>query len=289
MSFRKFVGMFAAGGLVVASAATGCSSKTEVIVAPNEGGVTEGGGGTDARPDRVTSSGDGSTNDAGPCTPQAVAKPTEPTPAYKPYRKEAACSDAQLQGFYTACVDDNATSATCQSWEDNNPACDACLITPGTAANWGPIIGIGRGDAPFNIAGCFGITLNEGASTTGCGAARWAFDRCLRSACPLANCFADINNTTQAEEAAYQQCTNDAADENTGVCKAATVALNTACAALDNDAMAAVLDQNCALGDNVSLHDFTIAITRTFCGGGDGGVSDGGVSDGSVSDGSGGG
>jgi hypothetical protein len=126
---------------------------------------------------------------------------------------------------------------------------------------------IGRGDAPFNVAGCFGLSLNEGTSTTGCGGARWAFDRCLRAACPVANCFADVNNPTSAEEQAYEACRQAAADENTGVCRLAVADLTTKCAALDLDSSSSVVNQNCPLGSNVTLRQFTVAITRAFCGG----------------------
>jgi hypothetical protein len=49
--------------------------------------------------------------------------------------------------------------------------------------------------------------------------------------------------------------------------------LSTKCAGLDDDAAQGRLNQNCPLGDNVTLQQFTIAITTAFCGGatGDGG------------------
>jgi hypothetical protein len=182
-------------------------------------------GAIDARLDAPT------TSDGGACVPQAVANPLAPVPAYKPYAKLAACTEAQLTAFYTACVDDNATAATCTTWENdvNNRGCESCLITPATSASWGPFVTIALRDIPFNIAGCFGITLDEGTSTTGCGAARWALDRCQRAACPQANCCADPSNPTPAEELAYEQCR--------------TAALSTACAALGLDSASPLTNQ----------------------------------------------
>lgn len=216
--------------------------------------------------------------DGGTCSPQTVANPLQPTPAYKPYLRQAVCDSAQLEAFYTSCVADTATSQTCSAWEQNaaNNSCNACLITQATANEWGPIVAVAQRDLPFNIAGCFGITLNEGSSTTGCGAARWAFDRCLRSACPVANCCADPANCTPAEEQAFTDCRANAFAAG-GPCETASTDLNQKCTGLDTEAGQAALNQNCPLGDNVTLHDFTVAITNAFCGSGPATTGDGGT------------
>jgi hypothetical protein len=146
-----------------------------------------------------------------------------------------------------------------------NASCDACLITPGTAAAWGPIVQVGSGDAPFNIAGCFGLVLNEGASTTGCGAARWAFDRCLQSSCAIDTCCADPQNCTATEDQAYSDC-RAAAFASGAPCESAANDLDAKCSALDNDAAAALLARDCPLDGNATLQQFTLGITGAFCG-----------------------
>lgn len=229
----------------------------------------------DAQDGAVDARRDAPASDGGACVPQAVANPLVAVPAYKPYAKLAACTDAQLTSFYTACVDANATSTTCAAWENDagNSACDSCIVTPGTNAGWGPFVVIALRDIPFNIAGCFGITLNEGTSTTGCGAARWTLDRCQRAACPMANCFADPNNPTPAEQQAYEQCRTAAL---TTSCAAPAQDMDTKCAALGLDSATPLTNQTCPLGANVPLQQLTLAITRTFCGGATGDAGGGG-------------
>lgn len=215
--------------------------------------------------------------DGGTCSPHPVPNATSPVPAYKPYgQRPNACSAVQLAGFYAACID-GARSQTCQSWQNTNTGCNACIFTTSSAASWGPIIGVGAGDIPFNIGGCFGISLNEGASTTGCGAARWALDRCIRAACPVADCVADPKNPTAAEEAALAACRGAAADENAGACKEAIAQFRTKCAALDSDAGASAVEHNCPIGEGVPREQFVIAIGNAFCGSlSDGDALDGG-------------
>jgi hypothetical protein len=275
------VSLFASCVLTLSAAA--CSSRTITITVPAEAGastatdtvgnqvapVTDAGarsdGGASVESDSgakrdATSTKDSSTATA--CGPVAVPTPSSPNPAYKPYLKQAACTSAQIQSFYTACVDANATSATCQNWQTSSPACGACILTAGTDASWGPILLIGNGDTPFNVAGCFGLTLNEGVSTTGCGAARWAFDRCLRSSCPVSSCFADPSNPTVQEEQDYEACRELAAQTT---CAPVVAQVDTKCAALSSEAGAAALRVNCPLDG--TLEQFSVGIATAFCGG----------------------
>ena len=251
---RTWITWWVAAGVVPALVGAGAAcSSTE---APAPGG--DGGG-----------AGDGAVADgpAGKCSPQAVANPTGPTPAYRPYLRVNACTPLQLQAFYTACVDAAATRKTCTDWQNDsaNRTCGACVLTDSALSLWGAIVSVGPRDAPFNIGGCFGITLNEGANTAGCGAARWALDRCLLAACPIANCAIDPASPTPNEDVAYKAC-REAAPQST--CAPAANDLSTKCAALNGDASAALIEQNCPLSDTVTLREFTLAITATFCGGG---------------------
>ena len=62
------------------------------------------------------------------CPPRVLANPTQPSPAYRPPRVEAACTGAQLSDFYDTCIGANATATTCRAWETANASCDACAI-----------------------------------------------------------------------------------------------------------------------------------------------------------------
>src|SRR5262245_6606605 len=141
MLLKKWIGLFAAAGVVAASAVAGCSSTTtttpgaapgaactangecasglcvqNVCAASGDSGVATDGKATDSKPDKVSS---GDTGQTGDCSPQAVTNPGTPTPPYKAYLKTPACTTTQLSTFYTACVDDNATTTTCGAWEND--------------------------------------------------------------------------------------------------------------------------------------------------------------------------
>ena len=110
-----------------------------------------------------------------PC-PVLLGDPLAPVPAYKVPLRASVCSEAQLAAFTAACVVASATSGSCQAWESDtaNTACDRCLITPASDPAWGPILMVGHADVPFNLAGCYAVVAGEAASTSGCGAGRWA-------------------------------------------------------------------------------------------------------------------
>lgn len=201
----------------------------------------------------------------GSCGPQAVVNPTSPIPAYKPYQRQAVCSSAQMAAAYDACVGPNGNQTACTAWgnDPNNVACGACVFTPATAAGFGPVVAIVSRDTPLNMAGCLGIVLNEGASVTGCGAAQWAFDRCVRSACPAANCCADTASCTPAEKTALDVC-KQASYAAGGPCEGTAIDLSTKCAALTTDAGAA--ESSCGTGATTSERDRALAIMSTFCG-----------------------
>ena len=112
----------------------------------DDGGTTDSGGGTDARRDAPPPPPDGGTN-ACP-KPGDVSSFTPPTAVHKYNAPAQKCTNAQIQGFYTNCVDSAATNMTCTNWTNmgadaagSNKDCGACVYTQSTANSYGPVVG----------------------------------------------------------------------------------------------------------------------------------------------------
>lgn len=209
--------------------------------------------------------------DGGGGCPPRIANPTVAVPAYKPYLRSASCNVTQLQDFDTNCLAPGKDAGACADWENdpNNFGCATCLVTMEPKPQWGASVAIGQGDIPPNTAGCMGFLLVEGSSRTGCGAARWAFDRCVERACRPENCAFDWRNPTPEEASELAWCRYNAAR---GVCKPAAELAAFACAALASDASAVDVDAACA--PNGTERERMIAAARTLCGGA---IADGGA------------
>ncbi len=181
--------------------ANGCSSS-ETPVGGGDSGTTPA---SDAstKKDGTTGTSDGGTTET--CSPGDVAsfKPTWKVPAAFGTKK---CTDLQIEALMCA-IDDNADQATCDkaSKDAANKDCLACIYTPSSAKNPGPLmVSTSGGVISLNIAGC--IANSEGKTTAAdCGAKVQAADQCADEACE-ANCPTD---TTEGFKA-FQACTEAA-------------------------------------------------------------------------------
>ena len=128
-----------------------------------------------------------------------------------PYRPAATPSGACLDGdggaiwddFYDACLGPNKTSDSCTTFKQapENAACAACVLTPATADQLGPVLSFGE-FVGGNLAGCIELTT---PSDTSCATAVQA-----RSDCETAACEANCPVTDPTSLAARQQCVMDA-------------------------------------------------------------------------------
>jgi hypothetical protein len=188
VSLRAFssVGAGALGGVVlvaVAAAAVSLAQGCSVgVVSGNF--ATEGGafGGDDGG-----SSSGGASGDATTCQPGDVRTfaPQAYTPASPPWQD--ACSLDQLMQAYTACFDPTnlAITTTCAAFSDpdaSTGSCAACLITPSTAAAFGPYISRGANYVAENASGCIELT-GPGPGGLTCAKAQQALDGCELAAC----------------------------------------------------------------------------------------------------------
>jgi hypothetical protein len=204
---KTFMVLGALGSLALMAAAGGCSSS------PNPGG-DDGGPDTGNTPDVVRR--DVVVPETGTTpmcpTPADVSGFTPPTKVHDYNAPQQKCTNAQIAGFYAACLDSNAPMGACTNWSNmasdaagSNKDCGACLVTSNTASKYGPVIA-GQGVVSLNIAGCL---ANAGAAT--CALSYEINDACVDAACEE-QCPVSDN----ASFAKYQQCRTNAQN---GGCK----------------------------------------------------------------------
>lgn len=215
----------ASSALVLASLACGalivvaCSSSTDSTfpgeppkpdAEPDAPGtlVPEGGG----LPDSAAEAGPSS------CPP---AIPGTFAPSWKPPKKSAACSAADITAYYNACLANPATTekdGTCATFKSAHAACAACAEPDDKS---GPIQWqANRKFYTSNIAGCIAIVQN--APEPGkCGDAYNAAVQCSRAACEF--CF-ELGGTFDQ----FSACQKEAGKQ--GLCKSYENAQAAACA-----------------------------------------------------------
>jgi hypothetical protein len=184
----------ALGGLAPASGCGVVTSSPSVTSPPSidaSTGVAFGGGEADA---------------ASSCLPSSVQ-----TFVQGPYQPAAAPSGACLgadgggawEDFYDACLGPDKSNAKCTAYKEASPAnaaCAACVLTPYTADQLGPILSFGE-FVGGNVAGCIEITTPGDLS---CAKAVEALSDCENAACQ-ANCpVTDVASLTERQNCASE-------------------------------------------------------------------------------------
>jgi hypothetical protein len=158
--------------------------------------------------------------DANACSPGAV-QTFHPT-AYVPAAPQNACTPQLIDEFYLRCLGPGRNAVDCARFQTSSPQCYGCLLTPNSAATYGPVIRY-SGFVEANIAGCIELA-SRGA--LGCAESVQALQECDLAACQ-ANCpVSDSASLTQ-----FEGCATEA--EMT-VCK--PYAASAACMASEGDA-----------------------------------------------------
>jgi hypothetical protein len=136
-----------------------------------------------------------------PSCPTPADVSTFTAPAFTPPAvKKGACTDQQIQDLYAACFASNATA--CNSFEQNNAACAACVMTTPNAP--GPLVQQSNGIVALNVAGCVAIVTGDSSSTSCAAGVQANFD------CEGAACDAQCPVVDQPSFQLYQQCTQAA-------------------------------------------------------------------------------
>jgi hypothetical protein len=113
-----------------------------------------------------------------------------------------------IQLFYDACLGPGASKDACTTFTQTYPACAACILTPATADQYGPVIGysgVAQGYGGFvqpNVAGC--IELTDPSKGLSCAKAVQALSGCELEACE-ANC--PVHDSASLD--AYGQCARE--------------------------------------------------------------------------------
>lgn len=199
------------------------------------------------------------TYDSSTCQPGGVA-------SYQPaaYRSaspvgQGACvgDDAgsdPIQEFYESCLDvDAATVDSCNAFREQNATCAACILTPQSAAHYGPLIDF-TAYVTANVAGCIEVAPAAGggpeADALSCAKSVQAL-----GGCELAACGANCPVHDPSSLASFQMCTE--ASELSG-CDAWATAASCAQGEQDGGGLAsACLD---------GFQAFYQAIVPLFCG-----------------------
>jgi len=155
------------------------------------------------------------------------------------------CSDAQIAGYYAACLNGGSGCSTFEGAAANKN-CVACINSQITDSAYGPLIAVPNNVVYANIGGCIALTTGD-VSSTGCGAKAWEASECEDKACS--------DNCVGAQFADYQKCTNAAAS---GTCANEVKA---ECDLSDAGSVAA-----CNLNAS-TFQDLYTSITTVFCGG----------------------
>jgi hypothetical protein len=132
-----------------------------------------------------SSSGDGSLPDSDgalDCTPMLVDAATIP-PFVPPNPRQSACTTAQIQGLYQACMAGSPASCTAFNGDPANAACVACMSSDSTARSWGPIVNFtSMGMSYPNTSGCLALVDNDGGPGS-CAAMLQKEQFCVIDAC----------------------------------------------------------------------------------------------------------
>lgn len=213
--------------------------------------------------------GDASTGDAGAsdaageasatCAPGDV---TSFTPSFHPPSgaHQAKCTAAQIDAFYTDCLADGATAATCAPFGKDggadDHACAACLVSRAGDAAYGPIVvfPLSAGSAiETNFAGCVALV---DPSAVDCAKKYQAGVECEHAACD-AVCRGD-------DAASFEQYSGCRGAANVGACNAYTKAGQCALA-LDADAGDGGATSRCLFA-GTTFEALYRAIAPLFCG-----------------------
>jgi hypothetical protein len=176
------------------------------------------------------------------------------------------CSDAQISGYFAACLNGGSGCSTFEG-ATANKACVACINSLITDSAYGPLIAVPNNVVYANIGGCIALVTGD-VSATGCGAKAWEASECEDKACS--------DNCVGAQFADYQNCTKAAA---TGTCANEEKAV---CDLSDAGNVTAACNLNAK-----TFQDLYTSIATVFCGGypadagppSDGGAPDSGPTD----------
>lgn len=184
------------------------------------------------------------------------AIPPSFTPSWSAPVNVSDCSSAQIDDYWTSCLEDPSTTegdGACAAWKASNAACAACAEPPGAT---GPIQWHqDRMYYTLNVAACIALRQGEGGEGS-CGEAYNAAVQCARVSCE--GCFAAGGDFEQ-----FRECQRGVATE--GVCGSYETIQSSACQGI-RDPAATTLD---CFNDGVESQEAHFKrVVSVACGGG---------------------
>ncbi len=201
--------------LLVAMGAAGATGAACAPVTVSTPGAAADGGGLDAAAIDAATGSDagGAAPDAEACLPGDVATfhPVYHPPALQP----GACSPALIEEFFDDCLGSGRSTGVCSKFRQDNPDCAGCILTPESAAAYGPVVDHGA-FVTANVAGCIEVEV-EGAAASGDGGGGSEALVCAKAVdalggCQLAACEANcpVSSTSAASLGQFQSCASSA-------------------------------------------------------------------------------
>jgi hypothetical protein len=172
------------------------------IAAPDTGSSQDSPSSTGDDGQGADAGGDSPADAPGDCTPVLVDPSAIPPfiPAHPP---QSACTVAQLQALFQACM--TGMPAACTAFfapDAGNTECIACMTSKSTDKSWAPIVNFEAIGMSFpNPSGCMALVDHDGGPGS-CAAQYQAYQICAIYACST-NC---PSGTTAAGIAAVNQC-----------------------------------------------------------------------------------
>lgn len=207
MRNRRFIFSVFASGTMLALTAVACEDdKPSEFVDPK---LQDTGA-----PDRLTFNVDGATPpDAGTAVSCNPTLPGNFAPEWKPPVKEAACTEAEINEYFDACLDvDKGKALDSQSCKDFLAAKASCVTCIERKDNTGPVRTYrDRFYYEQNYPHCVALLQAERGGTDACGKAFFEYEECTRQSCD--GCF-DFESATFKD---YTACVDKASQS--GECK----------------------------------------------------------------------
>jgi hypothetical protein len=162
---------------------------------------------------------DAGSGDAGVCAPSAIAGFT---PKYKAPAAPnlTACTTAQLDGYYSACLTAPLDPKKCADFKKTIGACGTCLDTTEDDPAFGAVVWHQQEKYfTVNIAGCIALKQTD-TGMAGCGAAYESLLQCRRYSCDscLSGTSASFQAFAQCQRAAGSTTCEDYYKKETAAC-----------------------------------------------------------------------
>ena len=143
-----------------------------------------------------------------------------PPPYVAAVRRSGSCTAAQIDAFYTGCLDPNSTSATCAPFQRGTGSpvdekCAQCIVSDNSSAGYGAVVFDKSNGVPeINVAGC--MQLVDSMMGQSCAQTLQTLSVCRKTAC--AKCAVTDDSTFQLYTSCLIQAESSTCSRFTATC-----------------------------------------------------------------------